>query len=491
MYVVGKLSPKDGRFALPAKVKTMKIKKVYKRICWVFAALLLSVLCIFESVHTRTVKADSTETVHATVMDDLKRDPNFDESKYPDKAKDYSLQVINIAESESDNLYIYVYQPSHNTLDLVGSKISMYFGKSVNGKDFTPDLYDIELVSTQGVFDKYLVKGVTVSDEAYRYYNIVSIFRRVNAEAGDREIQIGTKEEVAFNVGQQWCAYYYNDLLIYEMNTFKTMKLDVTANGYLYFLSGVQWGNLVGLKTNCDAHFIAFNAPDYQIEHIFDADLTYQVRTKDKTIGIGSDGEWRYGEYESVDVTLKDTDVAVYNDRGIFESTYTWNRICSSSDFVKQFEEQDGELYETDKETILSSQWVFAFCETSHNTTSGVGYTNFHQYDVDDVAILRIHFQDTSGEFYNLGVVAAITSSADEPSGTAGGIDIDLDWLADLFVWVFFGLFLILICTIFTPVMNLFVWLFKGLWWLVCLPFKLLELLFKGIGKLFKRKNKH
>lgn len=465
----------------------MKIKNLYKRICWVFAALLLSVLCFFESVHTKTVKADGTETIYSNVMDDLEKDETFDIEKYDEVANDYSLQVIQVAESENKELFVYAYQPSDGTLDLVGSKISMYLGKSVNGKDFTPKLYELELVSTQGVFDKYVVKGVAVSDEAYRYYNIVAIYRPFNAQAKDENLSIGTTDDIAYHVGQQWCVYSYNDVLIYEMNTFKTLELEVMANGYLYFQSGFQWGNLTGYKTSCDAHFIAFNAENYQINHIYDADLTYRVRTKNKTIGIGSNGEWRYGEYEPIDVSLKDTDIAIYKDNGIKESTYTWNRICSSSDFVKQFEDQDGVLYETDKQTILASQWVFSFCETSHSTTSGVGYTNYHQYDVDDVAILRIHFQDTSGKIYNLGVVADITSSADKPSGTAGDED---DWIVELFAWLFLGLGLIAVCSIFPPVVDLFTYLIKGIWWLVCLPFKLLGLGFKGIGKLFKGKGK-
>ena len=196
------------------------------------------------------------------------------------------------------------------------------------------------------------------------------------------------------------------------------------------------------------------------------------------------DEDVSYGEYESVDVTLHDTDKAVYNDKGIFESTYTWNRICSSSDFIKQFEAQDGVMYETDKDTILSSQWVFAFCETENTTTRLRWETWYDSYDVDDVAILRIHFQDVSGKFYNLGVVADITSSADEPSGEAGGVDIDLDWIVELFAWILLGLGVVFICTVFPPVFNLFSFLFKLLWWVVCLPFKVL-------GVLFKRKDKH
>lgn len=227
-------------FALPAKVKRMKIKAVYKRICWVFAALLLSLLCIIESVHTKTAKADGTETVYSNVMDDLQKDDTFNPAKYPDRPLNHSLQVIQIAESENDELFIYIYQPSHNTLDLVGSKISMYLGKSVNGKDFTPKLYDIELVSTQGVFDKYIVKGVKVSDESYRYYNIVSIYRPYSKEAGDFFLTIGFSDHIAYSVGQQWGAYYYNDVLTYEMNTFETLELEVTANGYVQFKSGVQ-----------------------------------------------------------------------------------------------------------------------------------------------------------------------------------------------------------------------------------------------------------
>lgn len=467
----------------------MKTKTILNRILYVVAAFVLSLFVFFEYTLSKTATASAaTASGYSSVLADLQKDKTFNTDNYPARTDDYSLSVIQIAESVDGELFIYVYQPSDNTLDFVGTYISMYLGESVNGKDFTPKLYEISLISTQGVFDKYVVNDFKVSTEPYRYYNIVSIYRPYSVIADGKDISIGNTEEVAYKVGQQWCAYTYNDITIYEMNTFKTVEIDVVANGYVTFEQGFSIGNFFGMSDDCDAHFIAFNFEDYKVPYIYDADLSYRVRKKERSVGIGHNGKWEYGEYsEPINVTLKDSDKATFKDGAIKETTYEWNRICSSSDFVDTFESQNGVLYETDKEVILSSQWVFAFCETENDFVSGMGLSTWYEYDVDDVAILRIHFRDISGKVYNLGAVGSITDSADEPSGTVKADDDWLDWV----YWLIGGLFLIVGCIAVVGIVMLLLnsgRVFKAVWKIICLPFKLIGKLFTAIGKLFKRK---
>ena len=155
----------------------MKTKAFLNKILWVFIALLLSLFCVFQSVHTKTANAEETTVTYTDVMTDLQKDENFNPDDYPAKADDYSLQVIQIAESSNRELFVYVYQPSDSTMDFTALSMNMFNGYSENGKDFHPLSYDLTLLSTNGVFDKYLVENYVVSSEMERWYNIVSIFR--------------------------------------------------------------------------------------------------------------------------------------------------------------------------------------------------------------------------------------------------------------------------------------------------------------------------
>ena len=49
------------------------------------------------------------ESGYSGVLDDLKKDGGFDESNFPAIADDYSLKLIQIAESVDSELFLYVY----------------------------------------------------------------------------------------------------------------------------------------------------------------------------------------------------------------------------------------------------------------------------------------------------------------------------------------------------------------------------------------------
>ena len=60
-----------------------------------------------------------------SVLTDLQKDTAFNIEDYPVNSKDYSLNVIQIAESIDKELYIYVYQPSGVFGSLVASSINI------------------------------------------------------------------------------------------------------------------------------------------------------------------------------------------------------------------------------------------------------------------------------------------------------------------------------------------------------------------------------
>ena len=51
------------------------------------------------------------DNAFSNVLEDLESDENFVVEEYPVNMTDYSLQIINVAESTDKELFIYVYQP--------------------------------------------------------------------------------------------------------------------------------------------------------------------------------------------------------------------------------------------------------------------------------------------------------------------------------------------------------------------------------------------
>ena len=459
-----------------------------------FLSFILSVLVILcsSSISTTYVYA-STNVEYTDVFDDLRKDETFNINDYPSIADDYSLQVINIAEGYNKELYLYVYQPSNDTIDLKGLQISMSNEYSNNGSNLKPILYDLELVSTYDVFDKYIVKDYQISDEAYRYYNIISIYREVN-ETIDTNIVGGTTTAKAYDVGQQWCCYYLNDELIYEMNTFETIEITPTLNGNVFFDNGYSWGSLIGIFEKCNAHFIAFNVEDYIVEKIFDADLTYQIRSHTEDWYTGQEHNHEYGSYETKYLTLTSQDTVSYKGNGIGGVSANWNRIMRASDFVEQFESQGGTLTKGSRETLLNSQWVFSFLETEYTKTSAYLKLTYHytitESEVADVTILRLHFMDNNQKIYDLGVVADKTTADKIADGNMTNYDFFEEWfeklgmiigiIALLVILGFCGPILGIVLNIILSVLKL---VFKGVITIISLPFKL-------IAKLLKPKNK-
>lgn len=469
-----------------------------------FLTIILSFLVIICSLNTSVVYAQTTE--YTDVFEDLRKDETFTAENYPsytyeeiktlnedlDPTNNVALMdVISLAEGYNKELYIYVYNPTKAELNITATQISMYCEYVSNPKEFHPQLYNLELVSTYSVFDKYIVKDFVVSDETERYYNIIELSRPFNATI-DTSIDNGTTDDKAIAIGKQWCCYYFNDELIYEMGQFKTLEIQVTLNGNIYYGNGLTMGNIAGIYEQCNSWFVAFNAENYIIEHIYDADLTYQVRTHSEnwTMFVGT--EHTYGDWQTKYVTITDKDKVTHEGKGLWGKTYNWNRIMSANDFVSNFESQDGTLNETTKDILLQSQWVFAFTETEKTSIYGEGYYSHSDSEVADVDILRISFVDITGKYYNLGVVADKTTADKIADGWASGLDTDAmkDFFEKILMLVgIIALFAILgfcgpilgaILNILLSVLKL---VFKGVITIISLPFKL-------IGKLLKPKNK-
>ena len=137
-------------------------------------SLLLALIAYLGMGFSHTQAYADEQISYTNVLEDLTKDESFNVEDYPAIADDYSLQVIQIAESVNGELFVYVYQPSDATKDLTATTIRMSqsIGENAKWKD-----YDLTLLNTEGVLDKYRVEGITILSDVVRYYDIAAIHR--------------------------------------------------------------------------------------------------------------------------------------------------------------------------------------------------------------------------------------------------------------------------------------------------------------------------
>lgn len=457
----------------------MILKNINKKIF----AILLIIISVFITILT-PLTAFASATAKSNVVDDLTADSSFDISDYPlmsydtfnavntdedpDNNVDF-IQVIQIAESEDNELFIYTYQPLNNVSDITATSISFATEESaIKDMAIKDDMtgfkkYSLECVSSDGSLKKYLVKDFVVGNGYYRYYCISEIERPFDTLLDEKISDVTITDYKAHTVAQAWCCYYYDNTLQYEMVTFDVVEITPTHTGALFYVDGVTWGSIVGIDSMCESHYISFNVDNFKVDKIIDASLVYKYREYKQThileTGIaptiqswfGRDPERTYTdypngtEYKTKPLDIYEKDEMTYEGEGLLAKKYIWNRIMTGTKFVEQYEKQGGEWDKTIKETVKNSQYVFAFCETSLKTwqnvsTSGDGgvgstttYTSYAEgTEVAKVDILRLKFV-SNGVPYNLGVVGDTTSSDGKPDGVANDLEIDMSFFNEAF----------------------------------------------------------
>ena len=390
-----------------------------KKVRYIISAVFLFLFVVFGGLFmpkTVSVRAEETaERQYSDVMTDLRKSENFDENRYPANDEDYSVQLITIAESNKNELFLYVYQPAHNFLDLQCKKVSISLGFSPNGQDLEPELYDLGLVSTDGVFNKYLVKDLPIPNEECHYYNIIALYRDVSALV-DGTIENGTTDGKSFEVGEQWCCYVKDGALVYEKSIFKTVKIETVQIGYIAYEDGFTFSDFFHFSsdTGCWSYFYAFNFDNEDIRCIYDARMSFKSTKTTSKRKLSELLAYDVEREEPVlnEVLLSDKDSVSYNGRGLGSRDYKWNRIYSTSEFLEYVKKDNGSLSETTIDLLNNSQYVFCFAEYSYakedillGSAVKTTYTK-----VEDVSVLTISYMDLQGDVKNLGVVSDIVS---------------------------------------------------------------------------------
>ena len=418
-------------------------------------------LCIFYpilSIQSITVSADNKQ--YSNLLEDLQVDTNFNVNDYPTIDNDYSLKVIQIAESVDNELFVYVYQPSGNKVQ--ASSINISTGINDNIKYVN---YQLVLLNSSETLSKYLVKDFELKQDALRYYDISNIYRYYIENVDTKSTDDNTISEVAYEVGELWTASTVNGEVSYTHIATETIEITDKYVGFLRYSNGFTL-----YASACDSHYVAFST-DKSIDRLIEADVYYLKRDAEFEAVSGT----TYGDIIDSYRTLTYTDKVIKPDGGLFGYAHTWNRIESTTDFIKN-EELDDDV----KNEISKMQWVLRFDETDYTVRtlpSGNIVKHITYYtEVTEVTILRLKFE-TNGIVYNLGVVDNKQSGSSTPSN---GIQSWLDKLWEKLTTlgkIILCIIIVLIMLPFLPyIFQLLFYIVKylllAIWFIISLPFR-------------------
>ena len=301
----------------------MKIKHKLKNMNLLLYIFIIF-FCLFSFLSFIPTYTNADNNEYSNVLDDLQKDENFNIEDYPTKEKDYSLQVIQVAESEDKELFIYVYQPGKD-LNLYAKYINMSLSENIE----ETHIYTLKLINHSDTLYKYCVEGVLVSNEQTRYYSITSIYRKFIEgvdEESDYESQI--IDYVPYSVAKMWKIETKDDELIYQCYDKEVVEIVDKYTGFVRYYGGFALFE----NHDCDSHFVAFST-DRDIDKLLSAKVYYEYQSfehgHEKLPGVGP----FYPEYENYGTPTPKEKVLNYDDdvnykgNGWFAPTYEWKRI--------------------------------------------------------------------------------------------------------------------------------------------------------------------
>lgn len=434
------------------------------------ACMLLAFIAVFCTVITTVqtpVFARAESITYSGVMDDLKKDTSFKPENYPSKADDYSLQIIQLAESANKELFVYVYQPSGKAKNFKASSINI----STTINDSISYLnYKLELLNSNGVFYKYKVSGLTVKDDKVRYYAISSIYRPFD-ESIDKQASGGnTVTEVNYAVNKQYCFGEINGKPYVNCVDIETIVVTDKFVGFVRYPDGFKL--YVGA---CDSHFVAFNT-NKPMDKLLEADVYYTTQEYSSSWAAFVGENETFGKKADNYAYLKYTDKVEHTGGGWFAGTYKWDRIQTVDDFIKNEDREQifsgavidvkisSKLTDAALNELKGKKWVLRFTETDYTLWSGQGTYGTFSTIVGDVTILRLKFE-TDGITYNLGVIDNKQTGGKEPSNETD-IDISLNKRGKMILYL---LMLILLIILLSPILP---YVLQAIVWIISLPFK-------------------
>lgn len=458
-------------------MKNRSNKILYRnRACTIILCVLLCLLCCVSIVPTRIAAEDNLENKYTGVIEDLLIDETFNAAEYPKVNTDYSLQIIQIAESKDNELFIYVYQPCGNSKDLRATHVRISTTLNENARWLD---YALTYIDNESTLYKYKVTDFAVKSDLVRYYDIPCIFRAWDGNIDPPADNNNTINEVSYEVNQLWTASTSGDNVSYRMEKPGDIVVTDKYVGTLYYAESA----LAGSWTETAVFYVAFST-DIVMDKLYEADISFAVEFE-----YYATGNVVTGDNQTVTVTSEQTGSGK-SGWYWWSKTHTWNCIESVSDFIKH-----EDLIAEAKKVVENKAWVIRFHKIENK------YNNLTQkpiagtYRASNTTILRLKFI-TDGVAYNLGVVDNRQTS----SGNIDNIQDDDDfwkqfkdffvnlgkWFEDYWEWIVVGVLIVIALILLSPFLpSIFRliggWiksLFNGLIWLLGAPIRLIMQLF-------------
>lgn len=462
--------------------------KLYGHITYILAALLALLLYVCIGLTCGGVAicyaATASNVVYTTALEDLQKDSSFKTSNYPEAANDYSIDIIQLAESSDKELFVYTYQPSGQTKQLVASSINI--STTINDSISFYN-YKLELLNSSSVFYKYKVAAFEVVSDPTRYYAISSIYRPYDATIDNQADHGNTVTEVNYDISKQYCFSTINGNPYVQVVDIETITITDKFVGFVRYKDGFQL--YIGA---CDSHFVAFNT-DKRIDKLLEADVYYTTQEYSTSwIPIAGDSE-TFGEKSDEYAYLKYTDKVEHTGGGIFAGTYKWDRIETTEQFISENETMQNvysgalidvnvasNITEEGKAALRGKKWVLRFAETSYMyLVSSGGVSSSRSTIVGDVTILRLKFE-TDGITYNLGTIDNKQSGSRDPINDETFeiiINTSGKWILSIGALIILIVLLIVFFPVIAPILSA---IFRFLWWLISAPFRAISRLIKG-----------
>ena len=439
--------------------------------------------------------ADSTE--YSDVLDDLKKDVNFDESYYLEDTDDYSLQVIQLAESSAGELFVYIYQPSGQSRNFSASSINI--STEIND-DISYKNYKLRRLNYEGVFYKYLVEGLEVSSEPVRYYAVSTVYRPFD-ESIDEDADYGNHvTEVEYKVARQYGFGTLNGKPYVQAVDIETIEITDKFVGFVRYSDGYEYVT----DGACDSHFVAFST-DREIDKLLEADVYYTTQSymlyEYSTVNEGFNTEETYGDAQNKYAYLTYDQKVTHTGDGLFAATYEWDRIETVEQFIAENEKEqnvfscaglnvsvENKITDLGKSALADKQWVLRFDETEYESsitqTSIGGSFYYHRIVtktiVGDVTILRLKFE-TDGMVYNLGVIDNKQSGSDKPVNDEDvNVTFEPEGCVNALATALMIIALLVLLILLWPLLPCIA---KAIVWVISLPFKAIKAIVRAVKK--------
>lgn len=439
----------------------------------------------------------ASETVYTGVLEDLQKDETFDVSKYPSKDKlsdkDKVMDVIQIAESNAGELFLYVYQPQAGKFIASEVRISTSIDENL-----APEDKKLTLLDRNGALEKYKVEHLQLKSDAVRYYLILQL-----ARPWDKQLDNGNvADTVPYPIEKLYTAKTSDIGITYtEEHVEVRLVTDKYVGNLRYYDSGI------GAEKYTSSHYVAFST-DIHMDKLFEADVSY-VR---KDYSLVEELAFNSGRYKDNGLYLRNTSTAsvtLYSDQysgndakwSIF--SHTWTDIQSIDQFLSS-----ETLEASVKDSLKNKQWVLRFAKTDFEITKmGLAGNTYKFSDTSEVTVFRLKYM-TNGKVYNLGVIdnKQTGSGVNNSDNDQGQVTIDKlqalwDSITDFFkrageffakywwvILIIVGVIALGILAAFIkPVAKVLWWILKIIFYIVTLP---VWLIIWGVRAIKKKKEK-